>query len=404
MTMAGANGGIDAERLTEYERDGFTVLRGAIDRPALDRFEAAMARHPLRAEGTEKGTWPEPGRYMLVRSAMEDPELAAFTASPAIVEPMRGILRDDPKLMMFAIYDRTPGGPGIAPHHDYKRWRPIGSSMRWAFAIVPLSDWTTEVGALELARGSHRVAHPPIPGMPVVSADRPHRPGPDDFVDPDLRRGDIVIVDMHTWHRAGPNGSDRHRAGLFTKWAAASAPPATGWYLFTDGVRRALGPAREHVLATSSDRKVTATRALLERRRDERSQVMLLETERGLELPGGAAEDEGAIPDWDRGNYVHSLQLHLDALVKVAPPWFSYIADHAEGDGLCRVYGHRLSADGWGIAGPGVVWLDHDELSARQDELAAGYELDVVREWERTDLVRGKAVSEALARVDQFAC
>ena len=87
---------------------------------------------------------------------------------------------------------------------------------------------------MEFAAGSHRVAHTADPWAPVQNADRPKRPSDEDFVDPELRRGDLAIVNMHTWHRAGPNNSERHRTGMFTKWCAASHPPATGYYPYTD--------------------------------------------------------------------------------------------------------------------------------------------------------------------------
>jgi hypothetical protein len=317
---------------------------------------------------------------------------------------MRSVLGDDPKVMMFAYYDRTPGGAGIPPHNDYKRWRPIGSSMRWAFAIVPLCDFDEEAGTLEFVPGSHRVAHPVDVNGKVLDAERPVRPSSADFVDPQLRRGDLALVDMHMWHRAGANNSDHHRIGLFTKWGAASHPPATGWYLYDDAVRRALGPEGEHVLAVSSDRTIDTTRAVLERVRRGRSEVLLLERDGRLLLPGAPAADEGSIPDWDRGNYVASLVDGLDAELRCHPPWMSYVGDYEEAAHLCRVYGYQLAPQAWGIAAEGAVWLGEDELAARRAELAFGYEREAVRAWLHDEVVRGKAVTEAAARTDQYAC
>ena len=165
--------GLAPEQLAEYHELGFTVVRDAIDEADLQRFAAAALRHPPNDQVVPGQTWPGPGRYTLARNAMADPDLAFIMARPEIVEPMRSALDDDPKVMMFAYYDRTPGGPGIPPHNDYKRWRPIGSSMRWAFAIVPLCDFDEAAGKLEFAPGSHRVAHRPDPIAPVLNADRP---------------------------------------------------------------------------------------------------------------------------------------------------------------------------------------------------------------------------------------
>jgi hypothetical protein len=396
--------GLAPEQLAEYHERGFTVVRQAIDEADLVRFAAAALRHPPNDQVVPGQTWPGPGRYTLARNAMADPDLAFIMARPQIVEPMRSALDDDPKIMMFAYYDRTPGGAGIPPHNDYKRWRPIGSSMRWAFAIVPLCDFDEAAGRLEFAPGSHRVPHRPDPNGPVLNADRPTKPADADFVDPELRRGDLAIVNMHTWHRAGPNNSDHHRIGLFTKWGAASHPPATGWYLYSDAVRRALGSEGSHVLAISSDRPIATTRAVLERLRRDGSEVLLVEADGKLSLPGGPAADEGSIPDWDQGNYVASLVDSLDAQLRCRPPWVSYVGDYEEADHLCRIYGYRLSPQAWGIGVPGAVWLGEDEVVARAGELTWGYERDAVRAWLHDPVVRGKAVTEAAARTDQYAC
>jgi hypothetical protein len=395
---------LSAGEVAQFHEQGFLVVRDAVDEPALQRFAAAALRHPPNDQVVPGQSWPGPGRFTLARNAMADPDLAFIMARPEIVEPMRSVLHDDPKVMMFAYYDRTPGGPGLPAHNDYKRWRPIGSSMRWAFAIVPLCDFDEQAGRLEFAPGSHRVAHPPDPAAPVLNADRPVRPADGDFVDPGLRRGDLAIVDMHMWHRAGPNRSDHHRTGLFTKWGAASHPPATGWYLYSDAVRRALGPEGEHILAVSSDRSIRTTRAVIERARKGRSEVLFLERDGRLGLPGGPAADEGSIPDWDQGNYVASLVNSLDEQVRCRPPWVSYVGDFEESDHLCRVYGYRLSPQAWGIADAGVVWLGEDELAGRAGELTFGYEAVAVAGWLHDEVVRGKAVTEAAARADQYAC
>jgi hypothetical protein len=335
---------------------------------------------------------------------MADPDLAFLMARPEIVERMRAILDDDPKVMMFAYYDRTPGGPGLPPHNDYKRWRPIGSSMRWAFAIVPLCDFDEAAGPLEFAAGSHRVAHEPDAYAPVVNADRPARPPEDGWVNPDLRRGDLAIVDMHCWHRAGPNNSVHHRIGMFTKWGAASHPPATGWYLYNDEVRRALGPGGEHILAVSSPRSIAMARGLIARERKGESQFLFVERDGKLCLPGGPAVKEEAIPDWDEGNYVWSAVSALDTRLRCRPPWMSYVGDYEEGPDLCRVYGYHLPAHAWGVNAAGVVWLTLDEVQSRAGELEWGFEAEAVAEWLRPGVVRGKAVTEAQGRADQYAC
>ena len=401
---SGAAAGLTPEQLAAYHRDGFVVVRQAIDEAALERFAAAALRHPPVDQDVPGQTWPGPGRWTLARNAMSDPDLAFLMARPEVTGPMRSVLEDDPKVIMFAYYDRTPGGPGLPPHNDYKRWRPIGSSMRWAFAIVPLTDFDEEAGRLEFAVGSHRVAHSDDPWAPVQNADRPVRPSDDDFVDPELRRGDLAIVNMHTWHRAGPNNSDRHRTGMFTKWCAASHPPATGYYPYTDAVRRALGPDGEHILGVSSDRPIRTTRAVIERVKNGQSQFLFFEADGRLSLPGGPAVGERSIPDWDDGNFINSLVEALDEQLKTRPPWMSWVGDWDEADHRCRVYAYRLPSHAWGIQTEGTTWLSADEAEARRADLAEGYEAEAAQAWLTEGIVRGKGVTQALGRADQYAC
>ncbi|MPY95162.1 MAG: hypothetical protein GEV08_19540 [Acidimicrobiia bacterium] len=398
-------GGLSPEQLADFHANGFVVLRQVMDEASLQRFAAAALRHPPVDQDVPGQTWPGPGRWTLARNAMADPDLAFIMASPEVTEPMRAVLEDDPKVIMFAYYDRTPGGAGIPAHNDYKRWRPIGSSMRWAFAIVPLCDFDDTAGKLELAPGSHKVAHTPDPYAPVLNADRPTRPADDAFVDPELRRGDLVIVDMHTWHRAGANSSDHHRIGLFTKWCAASHPPATGYFPYTGDVARALGPEGSRILGVSSDRPIRTTRAVIERVRHDRHEVLFLEGDGALTLPGGPAEEERSIPDWDDGNYIASLVSALDERYKVRPPWMSWVGDYDEGDHQrCRVYGYRVPVHAWGVQGEGVAWLTPEEAADRADELAEGFEASAASAWVHDPVVRGKGVTQSLGRADQYAC
>ena len=399
-----AANGLSAEQVASFREQGYLVVRGVFDDATLDRFETAARSHPPVDQVVPGQPWPGPGRWTLARNAMSDPDLAFLPASPEMVEPMRSVLGDDPKILMFAYYDRTPGGPGLPSHNDYKRWRPIGSSMRWAFAIVPLVDFDDECGKLEFAPGSHRVAHTPDPWSPVHNAARAVRPSEDDFIDPELRRGDLAIVDMHMWHRAGANNSSHHRNGLFTKWCAASHPPATGYFPHIDAEAEALGPEGAHILGVHSARPITTARAVIERVRGESSQYLFCDDGGVLSLPGAEAVGERSIPDWDDGNYIASLTDALEARIQTRPPWMSWIGDYDEGTTRTRVYGYRVPEHAWGVHAKDIVWLSADEAAARSGELAFGYEADAVARWLDPTLVRGKGVTQALGRADQYAC
>ena len=145
-------------QLSAYQRDGYLKLSGQVDEQSLVRFEQALARHRFDDGPTPGKTWPESGaRYTLAKNCMADPDLAFIAEHSAIVPVARALLDDDPVLTAFVVYDRTTGGGGLPVHHDYKRWRPVGSSMNWCFSVVPLTDFDDETGQLFIAPGSHRL-------------------------------------------------------------------------------------------------------------------------------------------------------------------------------------------------------------------------------------------------------
>lgn len=323
---------------------------------------------------------------------MADPDLGFVVGHPAIVQAARQLLSDDPILTAFVVYDRTPGGPGIPKHNDYKRWRPVGSSMNWLFAIVPLCDFDAARGQLFVAPGSHRLERVRNGGGRALEVDAAIVPDDECFVDPELRRGDLLLMNMHCWHRAAPNLSKEHRIGFFNKYAAVHCPPATGYYQFSDAAYAGLTAEGQATVAFHSDKPIAQARVLLQR--DDR--YLLLDGA----YPGGPTFHERAIPDWDLGNYVAAAHAGMRKQVKVETPWLTYVGDYPEGDGLTRLYAYELNNNGFPARYAGD-WLTLDEMRDRGTRF--GYEAKAVASWLDSSIVRGKGVSQAQARVDQYA-
>ena len=394
---------LSKEQCEQYQSDGYLVLRSQFDESELQRFDAAFKRNPP-LDGHEGATYPNAGRFTLAKSCLADPDLAFMAEHPRVVNPAKQLLNDEIVLTAFVVYDRTPGGPGLAAHHDYKRWRPVGSSMNWLFTIIPLSDFDAESGRLFIAPGSHHLQRIRDVGEKTLHADAAIKPQADEFIDPGLQRGDLLLMNMHLWHKAEPNKSNRHRIGIFNKYAAASAPPATGYYMFTNGVYDALSEAGKPLIAVHSDKPIATTRLLLERQNGNGSQYLFVKNSNSgrFELPGGATWVEQAIPDWDHGNYIAALHGHIREQVRVEAPWVSYIGDFDEGDGVCRVYGYPLNSNGFPVAyEPQGQWLTLADV--REANSPFGYEVDVVERWQQPGIVRGKGLTQAQSRIDQFA-
>jgi hypothetical protein len=395
---------LTAEQVAEYERDGFLVLRGQIADADIKRLEQGYERCLPPVNTYQKLVYPEPGRYTVANNCLKDPDLAFIAEHAGIVPAAEQLLGDSARLTAFVLYDRTPGGGGLPPHNDYKRWRPVGSSMNWLFAIVPFCDYDADIGPLFVAPGSHRLERVCDSGERALHVDAAITPDDADFIDPGLRRGDLLLMNMHMWHRAAPNRSDRHRVGIFNKYAAANAPPATGYFLYDEDVYRALSPEGRRLLAVHSDKPISTTRIVLERSSKRGPEVFLIrsDTEQWC-LPGGPTFVEQAIPDWDRGNVIAALQGHLRESLSIETPWVSYVGDFDEGPHLCRIYGYALSGLGFPVPYRGGEWFDAQRLANASADLEFGYEPQALAAWLDPAPIRGKGLSQAQSRVDQYA-
>ena len=211
------------------------------------------------------------------------------------------------------------------------------------------------------------------------------------------------MMNMHMWHKAAANESEHDRVGVFNKYAAASAPPATGYVLFDNDVHDMLSPERKSLLAVHSNKPLAKTRMVL-RQDGDVPRIFMIQNESGRwSLPGGAAWVERAIPDWDRGNLIAALRGHLREQVRIEAPWASYIGDYAEGEDLCRVYGYTLNGMGFPVDYEGGAWFDHEQIAALGTDDAHGYEADAFARWLDPEPVRGKGLSQTQCRVDQYA-
>jgi hypothetical protein len=391
---------LDGEQAESYRQDGFLVLKGAIPEHDIQRLERGFARNPPLHGTLTTASYPEPGRYTLANNCLKDPDLAFIVEHPAIISPVTQLLGDDPRLTAYVIYDRTPGGDGLPAHNDYKRWRPVGSSMNWLFSIIPFCDFDANTGPLLVAPGSHHVERIKQGSERVLEVAPPVRPDNEEFIDPGLQRGDLALMNMHLWHRAQPNRGERHRVGLFNKYAAANAPPATGYFLYDEDVFDALSKTGQSLLAVHGNKPLATTRLVLFRHTPQPSVLVVKDPQSGgWMLPGGASFIERAIPDWDQGNLIASLQSHLRTQLRIEPPWVSYVGDYAELDHLCRVYGYTLTGQGFPVAYDGE-WVT---LSRLEEKAAFGYETKAVHAWLDPAPVRGKGLTQAQCRIDQYA-
>ncbi|MEM7253252.1 MAG: phytanoyl-CoA dioxygenase family protein, partial [Pseudomonadota bacterium] len=208
------NATLTGEQRARYERDGFLVLRNHIGPEKLRRLDRAIEAHVPGDAYAPGKIYPEPAKYTICRQSLANPDLAFIAEDPAVVAPTECLLGDEAHLTAYVGYVRTPHDNGSGAHNDYKRWRPVGSSMNWIFTIIPLTDFDEAIGPLLVAPGSHQLEKVTATGN-VWQRAAPTKPAATDFVDAGLRRGDLLLMNMYTWHQAPPNQSGRRRIGLF---------------------------------------------------------------------------------------------------------------------------------------------------------------------------------------------
>lgn len=392
------------EQREEYERDGFLVLKGVFDETELARLDHGIERHvPCHAYSPGR-IYPEAAKYTLSEQIASDPDLAYIAEHPTMVGAVEQILGKPAHLTAYVVYVRTPFDAGSAPHNDYKRWRPVGSSMDWLFTVVPLHDFDEEHGQLLVAPGSHQLAKVSRVDKRMWHRGRPDKPKEFDFYDPGLRRGDLLLMNMYCWHWAPKN--QLKRIGVFNKYAAADAPPATGYYPWSESVYAAFSDEGKRLLPMHSDLPIRTTRLLLTHGSD-----VLVQTasDGALHLPGGEGWEETAIPGWDQGNRIGALDDIVRREFALELPWMTYIGDYEEtviedGEvvlGLCRVYAYPCDEKPELPAEAGAKWVTRESLAGLS--LAQQFVPEAVGQWLDVPLRRGKGLSQAQSKIDQYA-
>ena len=396
---------------TEFAENGFYVLRGVLTEDEVDRLAG-----PIRAAfaaGTYDGfnaeaAYPQPGVYSMGPRVLADhPEIAEVSlAHPGIVGAVEELFGEPATLAQYWSIMRPPGaGVGDEPfvsgsgaHFDYKPWRCVGSFIKWMFAVIPFVDYTEEVGPLCVDPGSHRKTRvrPSDGRVHQVDVAQVPVPAETNFVDPQLEKGDVVLMHGFCWHEARPNYGASDRCGLYMKFHAKSSPPACGPTIYPSTAYDALPPSARHLLPYHrGDGQYAAVRnvpvggidegrLLIE---DSKGRVLVLDDGAGgWALPRYAAAEDETAGILDVCNVMGSVLNQARAQLGLPLPWLSWLQDVAGAapDGgadewRCRVYGHRLHS-----AAPEIReehrWLAAADLATATGQLKDG---EAVRQWLR---------------------
>lgn len=382
---------ISEEQRAGYEENGYLVIRNLLSPDEIGAWRSVVQVQARINAYPPTLKYPEPAKYTVSGNKLAEPGMAQMAEHAGMIDAIEGLLGQPAHLAAFVAYVRTPGNVGGPAHCDYKRWRPVGSSMNWMFAIIPLTDFDEEFGQFLVSPGSHKLTRVVDEGARVLDLTGPDPEKLAPFIDPELRAGDLLLVNQHTWHLAPTGTAQEDRCGIFHKFCASNAPPAAGFYPYNPAALNALSDAGKRLIPVCFDNPITTTRLLIESPSDRGPRFLLLSDggNSGWDLPGGEGWEEEGTDGWDVGARIASLQALTKEQLGVDIPWMTYVEDFEMVDGICRVYAvldEGLIADP--SASSRYMWATQDELRAMLGK--NHYISRAIETWQKSDLVRGK--------------
>lgn len=385
---------LNEQQIADYREDGYVILRSVLSAKEADELRRVVQKQVKHDAYPSTLKYPQPAKYTVSGNRLADPGLTEIAEHPTVIGAVESALGQPAHLTAYVAYLRTPGDKGGRAHCDYKRWRPVGSSMNWVFAIIPLTDFDTAYGPFLVSPKSHKLTQVIDPDAHILDLNRPDPEQLPPFIDPELKAGDLLVVNEHVWHEAPPGTTTEDRCGIFNKYCAIDAPPAAGYYPYNPAALDALSDEGKRLIPVCFDKPMTTTRLLIEDSSSQESKFLLhrdAETN-AWALPGGEGWEEEKGVGWDVGARIGSLQDLTETQLGLEISWMSYIEDVEEENGICRVYGfsdENLDIDALG--NNGCEWFTKSELKQRLGESDAICR--AVDTWQQGDVIRGKGTA-----------
>ena len=145
------------QQIADYRTNGYLIIRDVVSSQEASELRSIVQRMARAGAYPSSLQYPTPGKYTISGNRIAEPGLSPIAEHPVVVDAVETILGQPAHLTAYVAYLRSPGDKGGGAHCDYKRWRPVGSSMSWLFAIIPLNDFNREYGPLLVSPASHKL-------------------------------------------------------------------------------------------------------------------------------------------------------------------------------------------------------------------------------------------------------
>ena len=218
---------------SELSRDGWCVLRGALDAQlmrALSRdLEPSFARTPM-CQGVFYGYRTRRFGALLRRS----PHAGALVRHSSVLEIAERMLLpwcERIALNLTQAVEIHPGAPAQFPHRDQDMWAGPKGGMEYLVNVMwPLDPFTAENGGTRLWPGSHD--------------DQEAGELPEDLaLVPDVLPGDALIFLGSTLHGGGANRSARPRRGVIVSYCLGWLKPfELQWLVYPPAIAKHFDP------------------------------------------------------------------------------------------------------------------------------------------------------------------
>ena len=237
---------LTSDHKTQFERDGFLVLRGLFapaEAAAIrDAFMEANADGPLPGLSSIGEGVVDPADPLLFYPRMMNPHLHParevgtiahdFLLDPRLEPVLAGLLGEEPLGVQTMFYFKPAGARGQELHQDnfYLRVKPGTCLAAW----LAVDDVDADNGGMKVVPGSHlgEVACPQKADS-AVSFTTDYVPVPDgmEAVHCDMKAGDVLFFNGSLIHGSTPNTSqDRFRRSLIAHYVPRHSQELSPWY------------------------------------------------------------------------------------------------------------------------------------------------------------------------------